>query len=45
MLVLAIIWWAVFISICIGAMALAIASACGEAIGEKSIYQELEDFE
>lgn len=41
--VLAIIWWIVFISICLGAMVVAIASACGEAAGEKSIYPEPED--
>lgn len=45
MLVLAIIWLAVFISVCLGAIVVAFASACGEAAGEKSFYVEPEDFE
>ena len=45
MLVLAIIWFAVAISLILGALVVAFASACGEAAGEKSIYPEPEDFE
>ena len=45
MLFLAIIWWVAFINLGLGAMIVAFASACGEAVGEESIYPEPEDLE
>lgn len=42
-MILAAIWWVIFIGAGIVGMVVAFASACGEAAGEESIYPGPED--